>query len=64
VPTLRRECASRLGRAQIDAFLVRMHGDGAIHLLSHVEFDTLPDALRKDALHLPEGPALYWVRSL
>jgi len=64
VPTLRRECGSRLSRAEMDAFLVQMHGDGAIHLLSHVEFDTLSEPLRRDSLHLPSGPALYWIRWL
>jgi hypothetical protein len=64
VPTLRRECASRLSRAALDGFLVRLHGDGAIHLLSHVEFDTLSEPLRRDALHLAASPPLYWIRWL
>jgi hypothetical protein len=64
VPTLRRECGSRLSRAELDAFLVRLHGDGAVHLLSHVEFDTLSEPLRRDALHLASGPPLYWIRWL
>jgi hypothetical protein len=64
VPTLRRECGSRLSRDQLDAFLVRLHGEGAIHLLSHVEFETLSEPLRRDALHLASGPALYWIRWL
>ena len=64
IPVLRRECAGQLSRADVDAFLMQMHGEGAIHLLSHVEFDTLPAAVRREALHLPSGQALYWIRSL
>jgi hypothetical protein len=64
IPILRRECAGQLSRADVDAFLMQMHGEGAIHLLSHVEFDTLPAAVRREALHLPSGQDLYWIRSL
>jgi hypothetical protein len=64
IPTLRRECAGQLSRADVDAFLIQMHDEGAIHLLSHVEFDTLPAAVRREALHLPSGQDLYWIRSL
>jgi hypothetical protein len=64
IPTLRQECAGRLSRADVDAFLMQMHGEGAIHLLSHVEFDTLPAAVRREALHLPAGQDLYWIRIL
>jgi hypothetical protein len=64
IPTVRRECAGQPSPADVDAFLIQMHGEGAIHLLSHVEFDTLPAADRREALHLPSGQDLYWIRSL
>jgi hypothetical protein len=64
IPTLRHESEGRLSRAEVDAFLVQMHGEGAIHLLSHVEFDKLPATVRRDALHLPTGQDLYWIRSV
>jgi hypothetical protein len=64
IPTLRRECGPRLARNDIDAFLVQLHGDGMIHLLSHVEFDSLPAAVRSEALRLPSGQELYWIRCL
>jgi hypothetical protein len=64
IPTLRRECAGQLSQADVDAFLMQMHGEGVIHLLSHVEFDTLPEAVRRAALHLPTGQDLYWIRIL
>lgn len=64
IPTLRRECGGQLSRAEVDAFLMQMHGEGVIHLLSHVEFDKLSAALRREALHLPTGQDLYWIRSV
>jgi hypothetical protein len=64
VPTLRRESGARLARADFDAFLVRLHGEGVIHLLSHVEFDSLPASVQNEALRLPSGQELYWIRSL
>ena len=65
IPALRREVGARLSRAEVDGFLVRLHGEGGIHLLSHVEFDLLPEVVRRDALRLPSGPPpLYWIRWL
>jgi hypothetical protein len=64
IPTLRRESAEMLTRAEIDEFLMRMHGEGAVHLLSHVEFETLPVPVQHGALHLPSGQQLYWIRTL
>jgi len=65
IPLLRREVGARLSRAEVDSYLVRLHAEGGIHLLSHVEFERLPEAARRDALRLPSGaPALYWIRAL
>ena len=64
IPTLRRESAEMLTRAEIDEFLMRMHGEGEVHLLSHVEFETLPVPVQHGALHLPSGQQLYWIRTL
>ena len=64
IPLLRRETGTRIGRAELDAFLLRMHAEGLVHLLSHVEFEKLPPAVRRDMLHLPSGLDLYWVRML
>jgi len=64
IPILRQECADRLARAEQDSFLVRLHGEGVIHLLSHVEFDDLPEVMQHDALRLPSGQNLYWIRWL
>ena len=64
IPSLRRECGAALTRAQLDAFLMQMHGEGAVHLLSHVQFEALPLSVRRETLHLPSGQDLYWVRIL
>lgn len=62
IPILRRECGAKVSRAQLDAFLLRMSTEGVVHLLSHVEFDNLPGSVRREALHLPSGQDLYWIR--
>ena len=64
IPILRREHGAKLSRAELDAFLLRMHAEGLVHLLSHVEFDSLPPSERREALHLPSGQDLYWIRPL
>lgn len=64
IPVLRRETGTRLGRAELDALLMRMHAEGLVHLLSHVEFEKLPPAAQRDTLHLPSGLDLYWIRML
>jgi hypothetical protein len=64
IPALRRQCEGQLSRPELDGFLVRLHAEGTIHLLSHVEFGSLPEAARREALRLPPGPELYWIRWL
>lgn len=64
IPALRRQCEARLRAAEFDAFLVRLHAEGKLHLLSHVEFEQLPPAVQREALHLPSGQVLYWIRCL
>jgi hypothetical protein len=64
IPILRRELEVRVGRAELDAFLMRMHAEGLVHLLSHVEFEKLPRAVQSETLHLPSGLELYWIRVL
>ncbi|PYQ02889.1 MAG: hypothetical protein DMF82_14720 [Acidobacteria bacterium] len=64
IPILRRETGTRIGRSELDAFLVQMHGEGLVHLLSHVEFENLPLAVQRETLQLPSGLDLYWIRVL
>ena len=39
-----------------------MHAEGLVHLLSHVEFDRLPAAVRREAVCTPDGQPFYWIR--
>ena len=63
IPELRRDNAS-LDRFTFDRFVLALHRDGLVHLLSHVEPDSLTEEVRRDCLHPPSGPLLYWVRWL
>jgi hypothetical protein len=63
IPELRRDCGA-LDRATFDDFVLALHREGLIHLLSHVEPDTLAEDVRQDCLTPPAGPLLYWVRWL
>ena len=63
IPELRRQCAS-LDRQAFDTFLLKLHREGAIHLLSHVEADKLSAAIREQCVMHPSGVLLYWLRWL
>ena len=62
IPELRESAA--LERQAFDQFILRMHSEQQVHLLSHVDGDRLPDPVRRDCLPHPSGTLLYWVRSL
>jgi hypothetical protein len=63
IPELRRQCAS-LDREAFDAFVLTLHREGAVHLLSHVEADKLSEAIREQCVVHPSGALLYWLRWL
>jgi hypothetical protein len=63
IPELRRTVATQeLSRHSFDAYVLRMHREGRIHLMTHVEPEKLPEPVRDDCLVHPEGPLLYWIR--
>ena len=62
IPELRAQVP--LERAGFDAYVLRLHADRLVHLLSHVDGDRLPEPVRQDCLPHPSGPLLYWVRWL
>ena len=64
IPTLRQQCGTTPARAEIDAFLVRLHDEGAIHLLSHVDGAKLSETVRQDLIVHSSGALLYWIRWL
>ena len=65
IPELRRSLGGDgLTRQAFDEYLLRLHHEGRIHLMSHVEPERLPEPVRDDCLVYPEGPLLYWLRWL
>jgi len=63
IPELRRQCPTRDAR-EFDQYILALHREGAIHLLSHVEPDKLPDDVRDQCVVHPSGALLYWLRWL
>jgi hypothetical protein len=64
IPDLRRELGDRTSRQEFDAFVLRLHADGLVHLMSHVEPDSLPADAIRDCLCDETGLLLYWLRWL
>jgi len=53
-----------LERQAFDDYVLRLHTDGLVHLLSHVECATLPEPVRNDCIVHSSGALLYWIRWL
>jgi hypothetical protein len=64
IPTLRRTVGAAVSRQDFDAFVMRLHGDGLVHLMSHVDPDSLADDTVADCLCDDSGLLLYWLRWL
>jgi len=64
LPELRRTLAERIARQEFDAFVLRLHADGLVHLMSHVEPETLSHEIVRDCLADETGLLLYWLRWL
>jgi hypothetical protein len=62
IPELRAQVP--LERSGFDAFVLRLHADRLVHLLSHVDGGRLPEPVRDDCLTHPTGTLLYWIRWL
>jgi len=63
IPELRRQVPA-LDRQAFDEFVLALHREGAIHLLSHVEPDKLSSDVRDQCVSHPSGALLYWLRWL
>ena len=64
IPALRRGLGEELSRVEFDAYVMRLHAESLVHLMSHVEPESLsPDVLR-DCLSDETGLLLYWLRWL
>ena len=64
IPELRCALADRIAREEFDAFVLRLHADGLVHLMSHVEADSLSKETIRDCLSDETGLLLYWLRWL
>lgn len=64
IPHLRRSVGERLSRGDFDAFVMRLHADGLVHLMSHVEPASLTPDTVADCLSDDTGLLLYWLRWL
>ena len=63
IPELRRQIPA-LDRRAFDDYVLALHREGAIHLLSHVEADKLTSDVRELCVIHPSGTLLYWLRWL
>lgn len=63
IPELRRQIPT-LDRRAFDDFVLALHREGQIHLLSHVEPDKLSEQIRGECVVHSSGTLLYWLRWL
>jgi hypothetical protein len=63
IPELRRQVPT-LDRQAFDDFVLALHREGSIHLLSHVEPDKLSADVREQCVVHSSGTLLYWLRWL
>ena len=63
LPELRREVPT-LDHQAFDAYILALHREGAVHLLSHVEPDKLSSEILDQCVSHPSGTLLYWLRWL
>ena len=64
IPELRRSLEGRISREEFDSFVMRLHGEGLVHLMSHVDPESLPDETVAACLSDETGLLLYWLRWL
>ena len=63
IPELRRQITA-LDRQSFDDYVLALHREGAIHLLSHVEPHKLASDVREQCVVHQSGTLLYWLRWL
>lgn len=64
IPDLRRKLETAVSREDFDAFIMRLHGDGHVHLMSHVDPESLAEETIANCLCDGNGLLLYWLRWL
>jgi hypothetical protein len=53
-----------LERQEFDDYVLRLHAERLVHLLSHVDGANLPEHVRKECILHSSGALLYWIRWL
>jgi hypothetical protein len=64
IPDLRRTLGAAISREVFDTLVIRLHTDGLVHLMSHVDPESLGDETIADCLCDETGLLLYWMRWL
>ncbi len=64
IPDLRSRIGTLVPRETFDRYVMRLHEDGLVHLLTHVDPDSLTPEQKRDVLEHPSGYTLYWIRWL
>ena len=64
IPDLRRALGGSISRDDFDQFVMRLHADGLVHLMSHVDPQSLAEETIAGCLCDPTGLLLYWMRWL
>lgn len=62
IPELRLRVAFE--RELFDEYVLRLHAERLVHLLSHVDGNTLPEPVRQGCIVHSSGALLYWIRWL
>ena len=62
IPDLRLRVS--MERESFDGYVLRLHTERLVHLLSHVDGEKLPESVRQDLVVHPSGALLYWIRWL
>lgn len=53
-----------LEREEFDEYVLRLHAERLVHLLSHVDGERLPESVRQGCIVHSSGAMLYWIRWL
>jgi hypothetical protein len=64
IPELRQSLGDRISREEFDMFVLRLHAEGFVHLMSHVDPDSLSTETMQACLCDDTGLLLYWLRWL
>ena len=53
-----------LERETFDEYVLRLHAERLVHLLSHVDGEKLPEPMRRECIVHSSGALIYWIRWL